>query len=54
MELIISIIAVVVSFATIYYRCVKREKKQATLDAFIFLQEQVFDNLNRYTKKANN
>lgn len=55
MELILSIIAIVVSFASIivsiaiYIVGVKREKKQATLDAVNVLQEQVFDNLNLYT-----
>lgn len=55
MELILSIIAIVISFASIivsiaiYVVGVKREKKQATLDAVNVLQEQVFDNLNLYT-----
>ena len=55
MELIISIIAVLVSGATflftvmVTYHGEQREKKQATLDALNVLQEQVFDNLNTYT-----
>lgn len=55
MEFILSIIAIVISFASIivsiaiYIVGVKREKKQATLDAVNVLQEQVFDNLNLYT-----
>ena len=55
MELLISIIAIIVSFISIlfsvviYYKGVHREQKQATLDAFNVLQEQVFDKLNQYT-----
>lgn len=55
MELIISIIAVLVSGATflftimVTYRGEQREKKQATLDALNVLQEKVFDNINTYT-----
>ena len=55
MELTISILAFIVSFATFFftvlvtYRGGQREKKQATLDALNILQEQVFDNLNMYT-----
>lgn len=55
MELIISIIAIAISFVSIlvsvviYQKGVQREKKQATLDAFNVLQEQVFDYLNQYT-----
>lgn len=55
MELTISILAFIVSFATflftvlVTYRGERREKKQATLDAINVLQEQVFDNLNTYT-----
>lgn len=55
MELTISILAFIVSFATflftvlVSYRGERREKKQATLDAINVLQEQVFDNLNTYT-----
>ena len=54
MELTISILAFIVSFATflftvlVTYRGEQREKKQATLDALNLLQEQVFDNLNTY------
>ena len=33
----------------IYRKGVEREQRQATLDAFNILQEQVFDNLNQYT-----
>lgn len=56
MELMISIIAVVVSVVTflfsvlIEYRGEQREKKQATLDAINILQEQVFDNINKYKR----
>lgn len=55
MELTISILAFLVSVATflftvmVTYRGEQREKKQATLDAFNLLQEQVFDRLNTYT-----
>lgn len=55
MELTISILAFIVSFATflfsvlVTYMGEQREKKQATLDALNILQEQVFDNLNGYT-----
>lgn len=55
MELLISIIAIIISFFSItismviYYKGVEREKKQATLDAFNALQEQTFDKLNHYT-----
>lgn len=55
MEIVISIIAVLVSGATflftvmVTYHGEQREKKQATLDALNVLQEQVFDNLNTYT-----
>lgn len=56
MELYISIAALVASIVSIivsiviYYRGVMREKKQATLDAFNLLQEQVLDRLNYYRK----
>lgn len=55
MELIISIIAVIISFVTflytvlVEYRGEQREKKQSTLEALNLLQEQVFDKLNEYT-----
>lgn len=55
MELTISIIAIIISLISIivsvviYRKGVEREQKQATLDAFNILQEQVFDNLNQYT-----
>lgn len=55
MELIISIVAIIISLISIlvsiaiYIVGVRREKKQATLDAVNVLQEQVFDNLNLYT-----
>lgn len=55
MELVISIIAIIISFVSIlvsvviYRKGVEREQRQATLDAFNILQEQVFDNLNQYT-----
>lgn len=46
--MLISLISVVVSVA-IYILGISRERKQATLDAFNILQEQVFDKLNQYT-----
>lgn len=55
MELILSITAVIVSFATFLFTVIvtycgeQREKKQATLEALNVLQEQVFDNINQYT-----
>lgn len=55
MELFLSIVAIVISFLSIvvsvviYYKGVSREQKQATLEAFNVLQEQVFDNVNQYT-----
>lgn len=55
MELLISTIAIIIALfsiivsAAIYYKGVQREMKQATLDAFNVLQEQVFDKLNQYT-----
>lgn len=55
MELIISTFAIIISFIsiivsiTIYHAGIRRQKKQATLDAFNLLQEQVFDKLNLYT-----
>lgn len=56
MELIISLIAIILSFTSIivsvviYYQGERRERMQATLDAFNLLQEQVFDKLNQYKK----
>lgn len=56
MELIISLIAIILSFVSIivsvviYYQGERRERMQATLDAFNLLQEQVFDKLNQYKK----
>lgn len=55
MELTISILAMIISGVSvavsviIYCIGVRREKKQATLDAINVLQEQVFDKLNQYT-----
>ena len=55
MELLISIIAILISSLSIivsvaiYIFGISRERKQATLDAFNVLQEQVFDKLNQYT-----
>lgn len=55
MELILSITAIIISVVSIivsvviYVIGVKRDKKQATLDAVNILQEQVFDKLNLYT-----
>lgn len=46
--MLISLVSVIVSVA-IYMLGISREKKQATLDAFNTLQEQVFDKLNQYT-----
>jgi len=56
METIISILAIGISAVSLIYSVVthirgaKREKKQATLDAFNILQEQVLDKLNQYRK----
>ena len=56
MELSISIISMVVSIISvgvsiaIYCYGIRREKKQATLDAFNILQTQVLDRLNCYRK----
>jgi hypothetical protein len=55
MELYISLVAMVISLLSviisvaIYIIGINRERKQATLDAFNVLQEQVFDKLNQYT-----
>lgn len=55
MELVISIIAIAISFVSIivsvviYQKGVQREKKEATLNTFNILQEQIFDYLNQYT-----
>lgn len=55
MELYISIIAAIISLVSIfvsvaiYFYGISRERKQATLNAFNILQEQVFDKLNQYT-----
>ena len=46
--MLISLVSVVVSVA-IYILGINRDRKQATLDAFNVLQEQVFDKLNQYT-----
>lgn len=46
--MLISLVSVIVSVA-IYILGINRDKKQATLDAFNVLQEQVFDKLNQYT-----
>lgn len=48
LAIIISIISVVVS-VVIYCVGVRRDKKQATLDAINVVQEQVFDKVNQYT-----
>lgn len=56
MELYISIFATVISFVSlgisiwIYNAGLKRQRRQATLDAFNTLQSQVLDKLNPYTK----
>lgn len=47
--LITSIVSIAVSVA-IYCLGIRREKKQATLDAFNLLQTQVLDRLNYYRK----
>ena len=47
--LITSIVSIVVSVA-IYWLGIRREKEQASLDAFNLLQSQVFDRLNYYRK----
>lgn len=55
MELLISILAIIISLASvlvtvlIYKKELKRAQKQATLDAYNTLQVQVFDELNKYT-----
>ncbi len=56
MELYISITAALISIVSfgfsvwIYYAGLRRQRKQATLDAFNILQGQVLDKLNTYTK----
>ena len=56
MELYISVAALVVSILSIivsvmiYFLGLRREKKQATLDAFNLLQTQVLDRLNCYRR----
>ena len=47
-SIILAIVSVVHSFF-VYKQTVKHDKKQATLDAFNILQEQVLDRLNLYT-----
>lgn len=55
MENLLSAIAIVVSLFSVlfsaftYIRTMRRDRKQATLDAYNCLQEQVFDLLNQYT-----
>ena len=55
MENILAIVAIVISVisglfsAFTYIRTMERDRKQATLDAYNGLQEQVFDRLNQYT-----
>lgn len=57
MEMMLSLAAVVISLASIlvsviiYWIGIRREKKQATLDAINLLQEQVFDKINMLTPK---
>lgn len=57
MELIMSMTAVIISSLSvgvaifIYWKGEQRQKKQATLDAFNLLQEQVLDKLNMYSFK---
>lgn len=55
MENILAIVAIVISVisglfsAFTYIKTMDRDRKQATLDAYNGLQEQVFDRLNQYT-----
>ena len=55
METKLSIIAIVISVFSgcfafyAFYWTAKRDRKQATLDAYNQLQEQAFDKLNLYT-----
>ena len=57
MEDVISFISMLVALASIafsistYYLCSKRERKQATLEAYNKLQNEALDILNSYTKK---
>ena len=57
MEDVISFISMLVALASIafsistYYLCSKREKKQATLEAYNKLQSEALDTLNLYTRK---
>lgn len=46
-SIVLSIVSVVHSFF-VYSQTVKHDKKQATLDAFNILQEQVLDKINLY------
>ena len=54
MENILAIVAIVISVisglfsAFTYIKTMERDRKQATLDAYNGLQEQVFDRLNQY------
>ncbi len=54
MENILAIVAIVISVisglfsAFTYIKTMERDRKQATLDAYNSLQEQVFDRLNQY------
>lgn len=56
MEKYLSLIAVLISFITliisavIYVYGVRRDRKQATLDAYNRMSEQVFDKLTNFTK----
>ena len=47
-SIILSVVSVVHSFF-VYRQTVKHDKKQATLDAFNILQEQVLDKINLYS-----
>ena len=47
--LVVSVVAVGVSVVT-YNNSLKRERKQATLDAFNILQSQVLDELNHHSR----
>ena len=55
MENMLTIVAIVISVisglfsAFSYIKTMERDRKQATLDAYNGLQEQVFDQLNQYT-----
>lgn len=57
MEIILSVIAIIISIISggftcyTFYWTTKRDRKQATLEAYNRLQEQVLDQLNHYMPK---